>query len=70
MEVFWFWLIVVLVLVAILAWPTWPYTRSRWPYTAGYDYALSAAAVFLVFFLLLLFWLGALAVWWPWAATY
>lgn len=68
MEVFWFWLIVILLLVAVLAWPTWPYTRERWPYTTGYAYGPSAAAAAVALFLLLLFWLGILAIWVPWAA--
>lgn len=68
MEVFWFWLFLVLLLLMILGWPTWPYTRDRGIYRrgGGWRYALSGAAAVLAFFILLLFWLGLLAIWWPW----
>lgn len=65
MEFFWFLLFVVLLFVAIFAWPTWPYTRDRaWGYTP------SAAAAAVAVVLLLLFWLGLLAVWVPWGPWY
>lgn len=28
---FFFWFLVLLLFVAVLAWPTWPYTHKRWP---------------------------------------
>ena len=59
-----FWLLVIFLIVAILAWPTWPYTRDRWPYRRGglYRYAASGAAAAFAFLLLILSLLGMIAI--------
>ncbi len=69
MDVLWFWLLVVVLLIAVFAWPTWPYTRQRGIYRRGgrWPYAPSLLAAILFVLVLLLFWLGFLGVWWPWA---
>lgn len=69
MEAFWFWLIIILLLIAVLALPSWPYTRERWPYTTRYRYAPSAIAGLIAFFLIFLFWFGLIALWIPWDAA-
>lgn len=71
MEVFWFLLLMLLLVVLIGAWPTWPYTYTRSPYTrgGGWRYAPSGAAAAVALLLLLFFWLGLIAIWWPWAAA-
>ena len=68
MEVFWFWILVILAITIILAWPAWPHTRERWPYTSGggFAYGPSALAAGLLLLLLLIIWLGAITVWLPW----
>lgn len=68
MEAFWFWFLILLLIIIIFAWPTWPYTRERWVYgrRGGWRYAPSGVAAILAIFILLLFWLGLLAIWWPW----
>lgn len=68
---FYFWFLFVLLVIMILAWPTWPYTATRWPFTQGgaYRYAPSAAAAAIILLLLILFWVGLIAIAWPWAAT-
>lgn len=65
MEVFWFILFWVMIFVLIFAWPTWPYTRER-----DWGYGPSAVAAAIAVALLLLFWLGLLAVWVPWGPYY
>ena len=57
--------------MTVLAWPTWPYTYERWPYHrgGGYRYAASGTAAGLALLILVLFWLGLLAIAWPWAAA-
>lgn len=69
MEAFWFWLLTVLLLFLVLAWPTWPYTHERWVYRrgGGWRYAPSAAAGALALLILLFFWLGLIAIALPWA---
>lgn len=63
MELFWFFVFVLLLVVLIGTWPVWPYTESReW----GYTPSAIAAMLLIVFFLLV--WLGMIAVWWPWGA--
>ena len=71
MDVVWFWFWVLLLFLVIATWPTWPYTRERWPYTrgGGYRYGPSAAAAFVALLILLFFWLGLIAIAWPWAAA-
>ena len=64
MEFFWFFLLIFLVLVTLAAWPTWPYARTR-----GWGYYPSGAALAVFILLLLLIWLGLIAVWWPWAVV-
>lgn len=68
MEVFLFWLLLLLLIIMVFAWPTWPYTGDRWVYRrgGGWRYAPSGAAAVLAILILLLFWLGFLAIWWPW----
>lgn len=68
---FFFWFFILLFVVTILAWPTWPYTQERWPYRRGgeYRYAASATAAALAVLILVLFWLGLLTIAWPWAPT-
>ena len=71
MEAFWFWFLIILLLFAVLAWPTWPYTEDRWIYRRGgrWRYAPSGAAAGAVILILLLFWLGLIVIAWPWYAT-
>lgn len=71
MDVFWFWLIIVLLLVAVFAWPSWPYTREREFYRrdGGWRYAPSGAAFVALMIILLLFWLGMIAITLPWAVA-
>jgi hypothetical protein len=71
MDVFFFWFWVLLIIVVIAAWPSWGYTRDRWPYrSGGYSrYYPSAGAGLLAALILLLFWLGIIAIAWPWMAT-
>ena len=68
---FFFWFFILLLVVTIFAWPTWPYTYERWPYRrgGGSRYATSATAASLAVLILVLFWLGILAIAWPWAAA-
>lgn len=70
MEAYWFWVIMLLVLLAILAWPIWPYTRDRWPYRYGnwHGYLPAFTAIALIFLIFLLFWFGMIVIWWPWVA--
>ncbi|MEX2617434.1 MAG: hypothetical protein WD767_15180 [Alphaproteobacteria bacterium] len=67
----WFWLLMLLLLAVILAWPTWPYTYERGVYRRGgyWRYGPSAAAAATAALILILFWLGLLVIAWPWAAT-
>lgn len=71
MDVFWFWLVMLLLLITVFAWPTWPYTRDRWVYrrSGGWRYAPSGAALAIFLFIMLLFWFGAIVIALPWAAT-
>ena len=73
MDVFWFWLFLILLLFAVLGWPSWPHTRERWVYRrgGGWRYAPSGVAALLVVLLLILLWLGliAIAIAWPWYAA-
>ncbi len=66
-----FWFFVFLILIAVLALPAWPYTRDRRFYRNDnhWRYAPSVAAALLAVLIVLLFWLGLLAVWWPWNPT-
>lgn len=59
MGVLWFWLLLVLLLVAVAALPSWPYSR-RW----GWGPSGGALIAFLVF--LGLIWFDFLAIWRPW----
>jgi len=71
MALFWFWLLVFLAVFAIAAAPGWPYTRERRPYRYGgrYRYYPVAGAGLFIAVILLLFWLGYIAIVLPWAAT-
>lgn len=71
MEVFWFWLVVLLLVLAIFAWPTWPYTRNRWVYRrpGAWRYAPAGAAVAVLLLLLIFFWFGLLVIAWPGGAV-
>jgi hypothetical protein len=71
MDVFLFWLLALLLLFAVLALPAWPYTRDVEFYRRGgwTRYTPSAAAAGAALGLLLLFWLGLLVIWLPWAAA-
>jgi hypothetical protein len=69
MDVFWFWALLLLLLVAVFAWPSWPYTRDRGLYRdPGRRYAPSGVALVIALLLLLFVWFGLLTIWWPWAA--
>lgn len=70
-DVFGFWFLIFLILIAVFAWPTWPYTRDRRFYRNdnNWRYAPSAAAALLAVLIVVLFWLGLLAIWWPWYTT-
>jgi hypothetical protein len=64
MEYFWFWLLIILILFAIFALPTWPYTRSRRGYgRPGWRYIPSGVAALLAVLLLMMLWLGLIAAW-------
>lgn len=71
MEAFWFWLLFVLIVLAVLAWPDWVYTRERWVYSRGgrWPYVPTATAVLVAILILLLFWFGIIAISWPWYAA-
>lgn len=70
MEGFWFWMLVLLLVLAFFAWPSWPYTRDRRVYRrgGGWAYGISAAAVVAALLLAGLFWLGLIVIWMPFAA--
>ena len=59
MDVFWFWILLIFLLLAVAAWPIWPYAQ-RW----GYAPSLIGVAGFLI--IIVMFWIGLLVVWWPW----
>jgi ribose/xylose/arabinose/galactoside ABC-type transport system permease subunit len=65
---FWFWILVLLLIFMIFAWPTWPYTRGRWVYRRGgrWRYAPSAGAGAGLVLILLCVWLGVIAISYPW----
>ncbi|AVX04868.1 hypothetical protein [Maritalea myrionectae] len=65
---FYFWLF--LLLLVVIGWPSWPYTRERWPYKHGgnYRYAVSGMAAALAILFWMLFWFGLVAIAWPWTA--
>lgn len=71
MEVFWFWLIFFLVVGAVAAAPGWGYTRNRRPYNHGGPFRYYPSAVFGIAagFLLLLVWMGIIAIALPWGAA-
>lgn len=71
MDLFLFWLVVVLLLISVFSWPTWPYTDERWVYRrgGGWRYAPSGASAGAAVLILLLFWLGLLAITLPWATV-
>ncbi|SDY86949.1 DUF3309 family protein [Citreimonas salinaria] len=71
MDVFLFWLVVVLLLITVFAWPTWPYTYERGVYRRGgrWRYAPSGASAAAVLVILLLFWLGLVVITLPWATA-
>lgn len=65
-----FWLWIMLIVVAVAALPGWGYTRERWPYrNPRYRYYPAAASLLVALLVLLLFWLGFIAIAWPWAAA-
>lgn len=68
MGVLWFWLIIICLVIAIFALPTWPYTRNRGVYRRPrrWRYAPSGLALIVGILILFLFWWGILAIWWPW----
>lgn len=59
MDVFWFWVLFLFLLLALVAWPAWPHSR-RW----GYAPTMVGVAGFLI--VIAMFWIGLLTVWWPW----
>jgi hypothetical protein len=59
MAVFWFWLAVLLVIVALVAAPSWPHSRS-------WGYAPSSGALLGFLLILVLMWFGVIVAWWPW----
>ena len=71
MDAFWFWFLVILLLFAVLALPSWPYTRDRGVYrrTGAWPYAPTGAALAAVLLILLFFWLGMIVIAWPWYAV-
>jgi len=71
MEALWFWIIVFLVILGIASAPGWGYTRDRWPYSQGgrYRYYPAVGAALAVVLILLFFWLGLIAIAWPWTAA-
>lgn len=71
MEYVWFWIVLFLLLVAVLALPTWPYTRERGVYARGgmWPYGPSALVAGLLILLGVIFWLGLISAWWPWSGV-
>ena len=71
MDVFLFWFVLILFVVAFAAWPSWGYTRERWPYRRGghYRYYPSAGAALAALLVLVLFWFGIIAVALPWSTA-
>jgi len=71
MGVLWFWFLILLFFIAVLALPTWPYTRNRGIYrrTGMWPYAPAGAALGLAILVLLFVWLGVIVIAWPWYAT-
>ncbi|MBS1303307.1 hypothetical protein [Loktanella sp. SALINAS62] len=67
-DMFLFWLVVFLYLTAIFSLPAWHYTRGRRFYRdqSAFRYAPSAAAALAALPIIFLFWIGLLAIWWPW----
>ncbi|ARU00694.1 hypothetical protein LOKVESSMR4R_01375 [Yoonia vestfoldensis] len=67
-DVLGFWFLIILLMIAVFAWPSWPHTRerrfyrrdNRWRYGPSLGAALGAALI------ILLVWLGLLVLWWPW----
>ncbi|MGB3689782.1 MAG: hypothetical protein WBA02_10840 [Jannaschia helgolandensis] len=70
MEAFWFWTLVILLVIATFAYPAWPYTRNRGIYRrgGGWRYAPATAAAMAALLIFFLFWIGLLAITWPWMA--
>jgi len=68
MDVFWFWVLIVLLFLSVAVWPTWPYTHRRWIYRrpGAWRYAPSGLAAGLLVLMLLFVWLGLLAIAVPW----
>ncbi len=68
MGVFWFWFLVVMIFFTVAALPAWPYTRGRGIYRrpGAWPYAPSGLAAGLALLIVFLFWLGLLAIAWPW----
>lgn len=67
MELFWFWILILFLIIVVAGAPGWGYTRSRWPYRYGgsYRYYPSAGAGIVAVLILLLFWMGLIAIAWP-----
>lgn len=55
----WFWILLLLLLLVLALLPTWPYSRE-------WGYVPSATAFALVVLLLILLWLGIIAMSLPW----
>lgn len=58
---FWFFVLVLAFVALLFLLPTWSYTRSR-----GWGYGPSGVALGIIALILIFWWLGLVAVWWPW----
>ena len=60
MEFFWFWVLVLLLIVTVFAWPSWPHTRVWWPHRWGgrWPYFTSFLALVAILVILFLGWFG------------
>ena len=62
MGLVWFWVLIGLFILFLLALPSWPYSRGRW----GFGY--SGAALLILLIIIALVWWGWFSLWWPWGA--
>ena len=71
MDVFLFLVFVALLVFSVAAWPAWPYTRERWVYRSPgrWRYAPSVTLAGLALVIFVLFWLGLVAIAWPWVSV-
>lgn len=71
MDAIWFRFFILLLLITLFAWPTWPCTRERWVYRrpGRWRYAPSGTAAALALLILPMFRFGIIAIAWPWCVA-